>query len=114
MLKNVLVCNLRIFVKRYCVSPWQPFQPSLFFEGKAEAYLNEAPFRCCQGPNTLGPKKFYNIGPLMGQNCNWSMDELKLTGLNLAQYYKTFFVRNLRIFVTKVECLSLGSIVGLF
>ncbi len=32
------------------VCPWQAFQPSLMFVGKAGAYLSEEPFRC----STLG------------------------------------------------------------
>jgi hypothetical protein len=38
-------CNLRMFVISLTVYPWQAFQPSLMFVGKAGAYPSEAPFR---------------------------------------------------------------------
>ncbi len=34
------------FVMNKSVCPWQAFQPSLMFAGKAGAYSSEAPFSC--------------------------------------------------------------------
>jgi hypothetical protein len=44
--KTFYICKLLIFIKARAFVPGKPFQPSLMFVGKTEAYPSVAPVRC--------------------------------------------------------------------
>ncbi len=92
--------NCQVGQKVSVFIPDRPFQTSLVFVNKAGTYPSEASFSCYtfgQAPGVkCGHRKFYNIGPL---RLSHKKSICRIIMQNVVAY-KTFYGRNLRIFVT--------------
>jgi hypothetical protein len=97
-----------LFEKYYFLAAAAAVASKLFKNQNSDQKISLFFFLLSVGVENFGATSFCRLGVLSNDN--------KLSAIELfarAQCYKTFYVRNLRIFCNKLECLSLASLSSL-